>query len=103
LKTSSSSITFFLWRIDILSGKNLKSDAPPLIVVRHGIPGLFARMPADQAVKAEQVWQELQADLARMSSNSQLLVAEKSGHGIQTDQPELVVAAIRQMTETVRK
>jgi pimeloyl-ACP methyl ester carboxylesterase len=75
----------------------------PLIVVRHGIPDLFARMPADQAVKAEQVWQELQADLARLSSNSQLLVAEKSGHGIQTDQPELVVAAIRQMTETVRK
>ena len=75
----------------------------PLIVVRHGIPDLFARMPADQAVKAEQVWQELQADLARLSSNSRLLVAEKSGHGIQTDQPELVVAAIRQMTETVRK
>ena len=75
----------------------------PLIVVRHGIPDLFARMPADQAVKAEQVWQELQADLARLSSNSQLLVAEKSGHGIQTDQPELVVAAVRKMTETIRK
>ena len=74
----------------------------PLIVVRHGMPDLFARMPADQAVKAEQVWQELQADLARLSSNSRLLVAEKSGHGIQTDQPELVVAAIRQMTDTVR-
>ncbi len=75
----------------------------PLIVVRHGIPDLFARMPADQAVKAEQVWQELQTDLARLSSNSRLLVAEKSGHGIQTDQPELVVAAIRQIAETVRK
>lgn len=75
----------------------------PLIVVRHGIPDLFARMPADQAVRAEQVWQDLQADLARLSSNSQLLVAEKSGHGIQTDQPELVIAAIRQMTEAVRK
>jgi pimeloyl-ACP methyl ester carboxylesterase len=75
----------------------------PLIVVRHGIPDLFARMPADQAIQAEQVWQELQADLARLSSNSRLLVAEKSGHAIQIDQPELVVAAVRQIAETVRK
>jgi pimeloyl-ACP methyl ester carboxylesterase len=75
----------------------------PLIVVRHGIPDLFARMPADQAIKAEQVWQELQTDLTRLSSNSQLIVADKSGHAIQNDQPELVVDAIRQMADTVSK
>jgi pimeloyl-ACP methyl ester carboxylesterase len=74
----------------------------PLIVIRHSIPDLFARMPADQAIKAEQVWQELQADLSKLSSNSQLLVADKSGHGIQSDEPELVVAAIRQMVEAYR-
>jgi pimeloyl-ACP methyl ester carboxylesterase len=60
-------------------------------------------MPADQAIKAEQVWQEQQADLATLSSNSRLLVAEKSGHAIQIDQPELVVAAIKQIAENVRK
>jgi pimeloyl-ACP methyl ester carboxylesterase len=75
----------------------------PLTIVRHGIPDLFSRMPADQAIKAEQVWQELQTDLTRQSSNSQLLVADKSGHGIQNDQPELVVAVIRQIAENVRK
>jgi pimeloyl-ACP methyl ester carboxylesterase len=74
----------------------------PLTVIRHGIPDLFANMPAEQAIQAEQVWQELQMDLARLSSNSQLIVAEKSGHGIQIDQPDLVVEAIRQMVETVR-
>jgi pimeloyl-ACP methyl ester carboxylesterase len=75
----------------------------PLTVIRHGIPDLFASMPAEQAKEAEQVWQELQADLARLSSNSQMFVAEKSGHGIQIDQPSIVVDAIRQMVETVRR
>ena len=74
----------------------------PLLVIWHGIPNMFASMPADQAVQAEMVWQELQNDLAKQSSNSQLLVAEKSGHGIQNDQPDLVIEAIRQMVESVR-
>lgn len=74
----------------------------PLTVIRHGIPDLFASMPAEQAKRAEKVWQELQTDLAKLSSNSQMLVAKKSGHGIQIDQPGLVVDAIRQMVETVR-
>lgn len=75
----------------------------PLTVVRHGIPDLFASMPAEQAKQSEQVWQELQADLVKLSSNSQMFVAEKSGHGIQIDQPSIVVDVIRQMVETVRR
>ncbi len=75
----------------------------PLIVIRHGVPDLFARMPVEQAKQAEIVWQELQADLAKLSSNSQILVAEKSGHGIQNDQPGLVVDVVRQMVESVRR
>ena len=74
----------------------------PLTVIRHGIPNLFARMPAEQAKQAEQVWQELQAELTQLSSNSRMLVAEKSGHGIQIDQPSLVVDAIRQIVEKTR-
>lgn len=74
----------------------------PLTVIRHGIPDLFARMPAEQANQAEQVWQELQAELSKLSSNSRMLVAEKSGHAIQIDQPGIVVEAIRQIVEAVR-
>ena len=74
----------------------------PLTVIRHGIPDLFARMPAEQAQQAEQVWQELQAELVRLSSNGRLLVAEHSGHAIQVDQPDLVVEAIRQMVAAAR-
>ncbi len=74
----------------------------PLIVIRHGIPDLFASMPAKQAKQAEKVWQELQADLAKISSDSQIFVAEKSGHSIQVDQPILVADAIHQMVNIVR-
>lgn len=74
----------------------------PLTVIRHGIPDLFAKMPAEQARQAEQSWQELQSKLASLSSNSKMIVAEKSGHGIQIDQPELVIEAIHQMAEGIR-
>lgn len=76
--------------------------AIPLTVIRHGIPDLFTRMPAEQARQAEQIWQELQIDLSRLSSDSRLLVAERSGHAIQIEQPDIVVEAIRQIVEAVR-
>ena len=74
----------------------------PLTVVRHGVPDLFAGMPRAQAEQAEFVWQELQADLVNLSTNSRMLIAEKCGHRIQMDDPDLVIEAIRQMVNLVR-
>lgn len=60
----------------------------PLVVITHG-----------KALDA--AWQTLQNDLARLSTNSTHLLATQSGHAIMFDQPELVIAAIRQIvTET---
>jgi len=88
------------------SDKQLSASRPlgdiPLIVIRHGIAEMFAGMPAAQAQQAEEAWQFLQADLANLSSNSEMIVAGKSGHGITLDQPGLVVDAIRRMVETIR-
>jgi pimeloyl-ACP methyl ester carboxylesterase len=75
----------------------------PLTVIRHGLPTLFAQMPAAPARQAEQVWQSLQTALAKLSSNSRQVVAEKSGHNIPVEQPEIAVDEIRQMVETIRK
>lgn len=71
----------------------------PLVVIKHGIPDLFSGMPPAEAKTAEEVWQHLQADLARRSANSELITAEKSGHAIHIDQPELVIATIRKMIQ----
>lgn len=48
-------------------------------------------------------WQQMQADLTHLSSNSQQLFADKSGHAIQLDQPDAAVAAIVQMVKLLRK
>jgi len=61
----------------------------PLIVLSRGL---------DQ----EPDWMAMQADLLQLSSNSQQLTADKSGHNIQIDQPEAAVAAIVKMVEQLR-
>ncbi len=73
----------------------------PLIVLSHGkkaMPGL----PEELSKQREQVWNELQTDHAGRSRIGIRVIAEKSGHNIQYDQPELVVDAVRRVVETVR-
>lgn len=48
-------------------------------------------------------WQEWQAELLQLSSNSQQLFAENSGHNIEFDEPEAAVRAILQMVEQIRQ
>ncbi len=48
------------------------------------------------------VWQELQKDLARLSSNSKFVAVEDSGHFIQVGRPQVVTDAIRELVEQVR-
>jgi pimeloyl-ACP methyl ester carboxylesterase len=48
-------------------------------------------------------WPEWQTELLQLSSNSQQLVAENSGHNIQAEQPDAAVAAILKMVELVRQ
>ena len=62
----------------------------PLVVLTHGIP----QFPDPQG---EQEWQALQRDLAGLSSDSVHIIATLSGHYIQLEQPDLVIAAIKQV------
>ena len=48
-------------------------------------------------------WSERQTELLQLSSNSQQLFAQNSGHLIQSDEPEAAVAAILQMVQQVRE
>jgi pimeloyl-ACP methyl ester carboxylesterase len=48
-------------------------------------------------------WQGMQTELLQLSTNSQQLFAEKSGHNIETEQPDAAVAAIDQMVKQLRK
>ena len=49
------------------------------------------------------VLRKLQMELAQRSTKGRLVFVENSGHHIQHDQPEVVVEAIREMVEAVRR
>jgi pimeloyl-ACP methyl ester carboxylesterase len=75
----------------------------PLVVVAHGIPEMFVgHMSPTEVAQSEQRWQKMQAELAQLSPSGKFMVAEKSGHKIHIDQPELVVEVIRQVVEAAR-
>ena len=48
-------------------------------------------------------WTEWQSELLQLSSNSQHLFAENSGHTIQVDEPDAAVVALLKMVEMVRQ
>lgn len=47
-------------------------------------------------------WNTAQTDLAAMSSRSSLIAAERSGHNVNIDRPDVVADAIRQVWEMAR-
>ena len=47
--------------------------------------------------KVDQVSQEMQQELAALSTQGKQVIATESGHMIQSDQPELVIDAIREI------
>jgi pimeloyl-ACP methyl ester carboxylesterase len=65
----------------------------PLAVITHGqaFPGPFAIL--------DEGWRDGQTRLASLSTAGELIVAEKSNHMIQHDEPELVLALIRRIYE----
>jgi pimeloyl-ACP methyl ester carboxylesterase len=58
--------------------------------------------PGFSAEALERAWAAGQAELAALAPGARHVVATESGHGIQQDQPDLVVAAIRQVVDAVR-
>jgi pimeloyl-ACP methyl ester carboxylesterase len=80
-----------------LRAAGLSLSGKPLVVLSHG----HQDGPPPPAGFAER-WEEGQKTLPLLSTNSARLVAEKSGHFIQDDQPQLVIASVRQVVEAAR-
>jgi pimeloyl-ACP methyl ester carboxylesterase len=73
----------------------------PLIVLSHGVP-FAALFPGWPTAKMEAIMLDLQKDLATLVPNAHFATAAESGHNIHQDQPEQVIAAIREVVEAVR-
>lgn len=69
----------------------------PLVVIARGQQAPNPDLTAEDLQEKLKRWQEVQADLATLSTDSTFIVAEESGHFIHLYQPELVVDVIRQM------
>ena len=73
----------------------------PLVVLRHGAEQPMMASP-EVAAALEETFTRLQVEMAALSTNGKLVVAERSGHAIHLDQPELVVDAVREVVAAVR-
>jgi pimeloyl-ACP methyl ester carboxylesterase len=78
----------------------------PMIVISASAspaPDSYAYTPCRDATVSEfarrraLVWARIQADLASLSYNSKLIVAERAGHNVQWDEPELIIDAVTDM------
>jgi pimeloyl-ACP methyl ester carboxylesterase len=74
----------------------------PLVVLSHGQPMAMPGLSDEVNQANEQTWQQLQGELAALSSRGRLVVAEGSGHYLQLERPQLVIDAIGQVVASRR-
>ena len=74
----------------------------PLIVLSHGIPQSIPGLSDEINRDYEATWQQLQTELASLSTRGKRIVAENAGHMIHHDRPEQVVEAIWQIVTAGR-
>lgn len=89
---------------DLRAAPPLRSDLP-LRVLSHGLTGdlLGPRGNPELLQEIEPIWQAQQAALAQRSSRGKQIIAEKSGHRITAQQPDLVLQAIQEVIEAARE
>jgi len=72
----------------------------PIIVLTRGIDP-FPDTP--QGREKNTIWNKLQDDLALLSKNGKRVTAERSGHHIHADEPELVISSIEAILDEYQK
>lgn len=76
--------------------------AMPLVVLSRGLSDELPGLPKEVAAKQEQIWSELQKELAGLSTNSSQMIADVSHHCIPCDQPDMVAKAIKKVVRAVQ-
>jgi len=75
----------------------------PLVVVTHSPAWEDPSVPVDLRAMDERLWQDLQVELAALSSNCSLIAASKAGHMVHLSESQLVIDAILNVVEQARK
>lgn len=74
----------------------------PLIVLSHELADTTSGIDGAEQSQFEQGWTKMRLELAGLSSNSKQVIAEKSGHYNQFDQPALVIETILELVQLSR-
>ncbi|WP_425415667.1 alpha/beta fold hydrolase [Paenibacillus oryzae] len=82
---------------DAIRGQNL--GTLPVRIIARGIAPDYASVGISEegGRKIEEIWRAGQEAMLEISADSRLTIAEKSGHMVMKDQPELVVEAIQEL------
>lgn len=75
----------------------------PLTVLSHDPNTPQPDLPEDLVKPTNDAWQQMQTELAQLSTRGRQVIARNSGHYIQLDRPDLVIAAVRDMVDQVRQ
>ncbi|MFO1434832.1 MAG: alpha/beta hydrolase [Gammaproteobacteria bacterium] len=88
------------------SGEEIRHEgqmpAVPMVVITRGIDERSRHHADPKAEMIESVWMQMQDELAAMSPQSAHIVADRSGHHIHLDQPQLVVDAVTMVVDFAR-
>lgn len=79
----------------------------PLVVITRSPSNLVLAeqmppLPEEINARLLQMWQNMQVELARLSTNSTQVIADHAGHNIQKEEPHLVVDAILKLVNEYR-
>lgn len=90
--------------LERLKSVNPSLGSLPLVVLVRGKP----QPPPPGAsrelgLRLDAAWRSMQDELPRLSSRSAFVIVENSGHHIQLDRPEAVVAAVEELVASVRE
>jgi pimeloyl-ACP methyl ester carboxylesterase len=80
----------------------------PVVVLSRGLAvelpnALTDDLPPNYSHEQERIWQETQEKLVKLVPGAKHVIATKSGHYIQTMQPDLVIDAVRQVVDAARQ
>lgn len=95
-RTSFQSNENFVEMLDQLAATENRLNDKPLIVITAG------KSPCSQEFNTR-IWLPLQKDLVTKSKKGKQIIAEKSGHMIHYDQPEIIVQAVQDMVAQYHK
>jgi len=73
----------------------------PLIVLSHDPDKPSSEFPPDLAKDVNQAWEQMQEDLAHLSTRGSQVIVRDSSHYIQIDNPAAVVEAVRRVVDQV--